>query len=146
MGAGRATLLSVIPVQPGKSPGEISYRGDFDITIAGDPHRIASVVMLRSDHDTHSLTTGDRYVKLAFRRKGDRDDDDRGDDRHDGHGRHGHRDHDSRGTHELRVTAPNVPAQAIPGIYMLFVVDQKGVPSVGRKLVVKAERRGKRED
>ena len=30
---------------------------------------IASVVLLRSDHNTHSLTAGDRYVKLAFREK-----------------------------------------------------------------------------
>jgi hypothetical protein len=85
--------------------------------------------MLRSDHNTHSLTTGDRYVKLAFQRKGDRDDE-------DGPGH--------RGSNELRVTAPSVPAQAIPGIYMLFVVDQQGVPSVGRKLIVKADGREKR--
>jgi len=127
-----------------KSPDEISYRGDFDITIAGDARRIASVVMLRSDHNTHSLTAGDRYVKLAFRRKGGRNHDDRGDDRHDAPGHHGNGD-DGGGRNELRVTAPNVPAQAIPGIYMLFVVDQQGVPSVGRKLVVKAETRGKRD-
>jgi galactose oxidase len=112
-----------------RSPVEISYRGDFDITVAGDPNRVASVVMLRSDHNTHSLTTGDRYVKLAFQRKGDRDDE-------DGPGH--------RGSNELRVTAPSVPAQAIPGIYMLFVVDQQGVPSVGRKLIVKADGREKR--
>lgn len=128
-----------------RSPGEISYRGDFDITVAGDPQQISSVVMLRSDHNTHSLTTGDRYVKLAFRRKGERDDEDHRDDRHDGNGRNSHGDDNNRGSRELRVTAPNVPAQAIPGIYMLFVVDQKGVPSVGSKLVVKAQRQGKRD-
>jgi hypothetical protein len=106
-----------------KAPDEISYRGKFDIAIAGDPRAIASVAMLRSDHNTHSLTTGDRYVKLAFRHDGD----------------------SHRGSNELRVTAPSVPAQAIPGIYMLFVVDQQGVPSVGRKLIVKADRREKRD-
>src|SRR5207247_2426359 len=57
-----------------KSPREISYRGHFDITVEGDPDRIASVVLLRSDHNTHSLTTGDRYVKLAFRPRDDEDD------------------------------------------------------------------------
>jgi hypothetical protein len=93
-----------------KSPAEISYRGHFDVTVAGDPDGIGSVVLLRSDHNTHSLTTGDRYVKLAFHQKGA----------------------DHKG--ELRVRAPKVPAQAIPGIYMLYVVDRAGVPSEGRQL------------
>jgi len=48
---------------------KISYRGHFEVEVAGDPREIASVVLLRSDHNTHSLTTGDRYVKLAFRAK-----------------------------------------------------------------------------
>ena len=92
------------------SPDEISYGGHFDITVAGDLERIGSVVMLRSDHNTHSLTTGDRYVKLAFRQKG------------------------AVPKGEARVRAPKLPAQAIPGIYLLFVVDQAGVPSVGKRL------------
>lgn len=92
------------------APDEISYRGHFDITVGGDRDAIASVAILRSDHNTHSLTAGDRYVKLAFREKGP------------AQGR------------ELRVVAPTLPAQAVPGIYMLFVVDKNGVPSVGRKI------------
>jgi hypothetical protein len=100
------------------SPTEISYRGPFDITIAGSPDQISSVAILRSDHNTHSLTAGDRYVKLAFHQKGD----------------------DRKG--ELRVVSPKVPAQATPGIYMLFVVDRNGVPSVGKKLVLQPETRG----
>ena len=101
-----------------ESPKEIRYRGHFDIRIAGAPDRIHSVALLRSDHNTHSLTTGDRYVKLAFQRKGD--------------ARKG----------ELRVVAPTLPAQAVPGIYMLFVVDRDGVPSEGRKVVIRPETRG----
>jgi hypothetical protein len=100
------------------APTEISYRGNFDITIAGGVDQIASVAILRSDHNTHSLTTGDRYVKLAFRQKGD-----------------------SRDA-ELRVVTPKVPAQAVPGIYMLFVVNRNGVPSLGRKVVLNPETRG----
>ena len=92
------------------SPAEIGYRGHFDLTVAGDASQIASVVILRSDHNTHSLTAGDRYVKLAFHVKGPA----------------------ARG--ELRVRAPKLPAQAIPGIYMLFVLDRNGVPSVGRQM------------
>ena len=98
-----------------KAPRKISYRGHFEVEVAGDPRAIASVVLLRSDHNTHSLTTGDRYVKLAFRAR--RDDDDG----------------------ELRITAPKLPAQAVPGIYMLFVVDSNGVPSVGRRVDLKPE-------
>jgi hypothetical protein len=103
-------------------PEEISYRGHFHVTIEGDPARIASVVILRSDHNTHSLTAGDRNVKLAFHHEGSPD------------------------KRALRVVAPRVPAQATPGIYMLFVVGKNGVPSVGKKLVLKPEPRGPRLD
>src|SRR5262249_47792699 len=105
-----------------EAPGEISYRGHFDVTVAGGADRIASVVMLRSDHNTHSLTTGDRYVKLAFHQKGGARDDQG--DAHNG---------------ELRVRAPKLPAQAVPGIYMLFVVDKAGAPSVGKQVRLKTE-------
>lgn len=98
-----------------KSPERISYAGHFDIKVNTDPGQIASVVLLRSDHNTHSLTTGDRYVKLAFRLK---------------------QDHDvTKG--RLQVRAPKFPAQAVPGIYMLFVVDRFGVPSVARRVDLK---------
>jgi hypothetical protein len=92
------------------SPEEISYGGNFDIRVAGNPNQISSVVMLRSDHNTHSLTTGDRYVKLAFHQKGAA---------HKG---------------EIRIRAPQLPAQAVPGIYMLFVLDQSGVPSMASRV------------
>src|SRR5712691_489573 len=108
-----------------EAPEEISFRGHFDIEIAGRANQIGSVVLLRSDHNTHSLTTGDRYVKLAFRQK-------------DHGGKEGRRGTDDRRDRddeaELRVVAPTLPAQAVPGIYMLFVVDRNGVPSVGKKV------------
>jgi hypothetical protein len=94
------------------APDDIRYGADFDIVVSGDPDQIASVVLLRSDHNTHSLTSGDRYVKLAFSRRG------------------------SATAGELRVVAPQLPGQAVPGIYMLFVVDGNGVPSAGRKIVL----------
>lgn len=103
-----------------KSPEEIAYRGHFDITVAGDPRQIASVVLLRSDHNTHSLTAGDRYVKLAFHQKG------------------------AARKGELRVRAPKLPAQAIPGIYMLYVLDGAGVPSMAQRVYLKAEEQGRR--
>jgi hypothetical protein len=105
------------------SPEEIAYRGHFDITVAGDPRRIASVVLLRSDHNTHSLTAGDRYVKLAFQQKGAVQQK-KGAAQEKGAAREGN----------LRVRAPKLPAQAVPGIYMLFVVDGAGVPSAAKRV------------
>lgn len=87
------------------APEQITFGGHFDIKVAGDSRLIASVVMLRSDHNTHSLTAGDRYVKLAFQQIG------------------------APENGEIRVKAPNLPAQAVPGIYMLYVLDKRGVPS-----------------
>ena len=100
------------------APDQVPFRGHFDITVAGGP--IDTVVILRSDHNTHSVTTGDRYVRLAFKSK-----------------------QEGRDRAELRVVAPRLPAQAIPGIYMLFVVDRAGVPSVGRQLVLEPETQGR---
>jgi galactose oxidase len=93
-----------------KAPEEVYYGGHFDITVAGNPDQISSVVMLRSDHNTHSLTTGDRYVKLAFHQKG------------------------AAHKREIRVRAPKLPAQAVPGIYLLFALDQSGVPSMASRV------------
>jgi hypothetical protein len=109
------------------SPKEIRYRGHFDITVAGSAGNIGSVALLRSDHNTHSLTAGDRYVKLAFEAKGN-----------DGGGR-GRNDKKGR----VRVTAPNLPAQAVPGVYILYVLNKDGVPSVGTQVRIRPETRGK---
>jgi hypothetical protein len=97
-----------------RHPDRIAYGGHFDVRVAGRAEAIGSVVLLRSDHNTHSLTTGDRYIKLAFER---------------GDGAAG----------QLRVKAPNLPAQAVPGIYLLYVVDKNGVPSMGRRVDVPVE-------
>jgi hypothetical protein len=105
-GGGRSSRPVIV-----RAPAQIPYGGQFDLRIAGRAEEIASVVLLRSDHNTHSLTTGDRYVKLGFAR--------------------------GSAAGNLRVTAPRLPAQAVPGIYLLFVVDRNGVPSVGRRVDVK---------
>ena len=99
-----------------KWPETISYGGHFDIVVEGDPSQIVSVVLLDSDHNTHSLTTGDRYVKLAFLHKGAR---------------------------KKRVANPASKSagsgRSVPGIYMLFVLDKNGVPSEGRRLDIAVE-------
>ena len=101
-----------------KAPDVIDYRGHFDLEVSGSPADIASVAILRSDHNTHSLTAGDRYVKLSFKQKGD------------------------ARKRELRVVSPKLPAQAVPGVYMLFVLDRNGVPSAGRQVRLMPETRG----
>jgi hypothetical protein len=103
-----------------KVSAEIQYREQFDLSVAGDARQIGSVVLLRSDHNTHSLTAGDRYVKLGFRVK----------------------DGDASQPHELRVTAPKLQGQAVPGIYMLFIVDKNGTPSEGRRIDIRPDTRG----
>lgn len=106
-GGGRSSRPQIV-----QAPGEITYAGHFDLRVAGRVEDIGSIVLLRSDHNTHSLTTGDRYVKLTFAKKGP-------------------------AAGDAAVRMPNVPAQAVPGVYMLFVVDKKGVPSVGWRVDVK---------
>ncbi len=93
-----------------KAPLRIRYKDHFDVKVGSRSDAISSVVLIRSDHNTHSLTTGDRYVKVAFETKGD------------------------PGKGELRIYTPRVPAQAVPGIYMLFVVNEAGVPSTAKRV------------
>ena len=101
-----------------RAPRQITYRGHFDVEVDGAAEAVGAVAILRSDHNTHSLTAGDRYVKLAFHPKGNPSD------------------------REIRVVAPRLPAQAVPGIYMLFVLDKNGVPSMARQLRLLPETRG----
>jgi len=101
-----------------EAPDRISFRDHFDIEVQGSTDQIDSVVLMRSDHNTHQLTTGDRYVKLAFRSRGQPE----------------------RG--RLRVTEPKHAAQAIPGVYMLFVVNTAGTPSVAKQVRLESDRHG----
>jgi hypothetical protein len=103
-GGGRSSRPQIID-----GPAEITYGRPFTLRIAGRASEIGSIALVRSDHNTHSLTTGDRYVKLAFRVGGP-------------------------AAGDVEVITPNLPAQAVPGIYMLFVIDHNGVPSVGRRV------------
>jgi len=72
--------------------------------------------LYKSGSSTHSNGANIRLIKLAFR----------------GNGR------------DLRVIAPRLPVQAIAGDYTLYVVDEKGVPSVAKHVrVVDEDKRGK---
>ncbi len=68
--------------------------------------KISQVSLLRIGPTTHNWAWGNSYVRLAFDQRGNR----------------------------LVVAAPAVPGAAVPGLYMLFVVDKHGVPSVAHRI------------
>jgi Domain of unknown function (DUF1929) len=83
------------------APDEIAYGSTFDLQVSGSSARIGSVALVMPSPQTHKWDWGNRYLKLAF---------DRGED-----GR-------------LTVVAPATPGLALPGYYMLFVLNDAGVP------------------
>ena len=89
-------------------PGTIDYGVDFNVGVAS-ADVIKSVVLIRTGSMSHSLNTDLRYVKVPFSSV-------------------------TQGT--LRVTAPVNPGTAIGGYYMLFVVNDKGVPAVAKKVIL----------
>jgi hypothetical protein len=95
------------------APDEIEYGDDFRIRVdrVGGA-RIRTVSLFRSGSSTHSMGSNIRLVRLAFQRQGN---------------------------HHLRVIAPRLPVQALPGDYTLFVVDDRGVPSVAKHVRVKLD-------
>jgi hypothetical protein len=86
------------------NPGVISYGSQFTIS-SPDGCRIDRVTVVRISSVTHHTNTDQRYLSLDFRRQGNCD---------------------------LRVTAPANTNLAPPGYYLLFVLDDCGIPSVGR--------------
>lgn len=84
-----------------RSPHTIDYANRFRVRVSCVTE-IESVVIIRTGPITHNWAWGNRYVKLPF---------------------------ETTGRNRLRVKAPRFPAQAIAGDYMLFVVDENGVPS-----------------
>jgi hypothetical protein len=83
------------------APEEIAYGSTFDLQVSGAA-RIGSVALVMPSPQTHKWDWGNRYVELAF---------DQGED-----GR-------------LTAVAPAAPGLALPGYYMLFVLNHAGVPS-----------------
>lgn len=84
------------------APLKIDYGKHFDIDVSKKAGKIKKVVLIRLGGASHSLNTDQRYVEMWFAQK----------------------------SHHLKVAAPAVPGLAIPGYYMLFVVNHKGIPSV----------------
>jgi hypothetical protein len=82
------------------APKKIDYGTRFEIKLR---HKVRAkkVTLVRTGPVTHNWDWGNRHVSLSF----------------DQHGK------------KLRVTAPRLPGLAVPGDYMLFVLDDRGVPS-----------------
>ncbi len=83
-----------------KVPEVIEYDSRFNIKLE-DKVDIEKVTLVRAGPVTHNWAWGNRWVSLGFEQH----------------------------NKVLKVTAPKVPGLAVPGYYMLFVLDEKGVPS-----------------
>ena len=90
------------------APNTIFYGTIFNVRMSKEEALEAEkVVIIRTGVNTHGLYTDIRYVQIPFSME-------------------------SNGN--LKVKAPNMPVQAIPGDYMLFVVSDKGVQSVAKHM------------
>lgn len=92
-------------------PDEINYRQAISLKV-DDASKIKMVSMIRTGSVTHELTNDNRLVILNFK-------------------------HPGASQHNLVVDAPHLPAQATPGDYMLFVVNQDGTPSKAKHVRLK---------
>ena len=85
------------------APQNISYGKDFELLVP-QANEIVKVTWIRLASVTHSFDQNQRLNSLAF----------------------------VKGNGKLTISAPANANIAPPGHYMLFVVDQKGVPSIGQ--------------
>jgi hypothetical protein len=91
------------------APGTVSHGTSFQITTP-NAASIQKVGLMRLGSQTHSVEMEQRYVPLSF----------------------------TVGDGTLTTTVPANVHSAVPGVYMLFIVDSAGVPSVARMLTVDA--------
>lgn len=89
------------------APDRVCHGEAFEIRTA-DAAPISEVAIVRCGSVTHAFNPDQRYVTLEFERGGDR----------------------------IETRIPQDPAIAVPGYYLLFVLDEEGVPSEGRYLQV----------
>lgn len=93
-----------------KAPDQIHYGQKFKLEVSDAGGQIASVALLRTGPITHNWARGNQYVQLPFTQE-----------------KNG----------KLSVTSPPLPGLAVAGDYLLFVVNEEGVPSVGKHLWLK---------
>jgi hypothetical protein len=89
------------------APSELPYGAPFQITTP-NAASIRKAALLRLGAVTHSTNMEQRYVPLSF----------------------------SAGSGELTATSPQNASVAPPGVYMLFIIDDAGVPSVAKMIQV----------
>ncbi|HEU4587398.1 MAG TPA: galactose oxidase-like domain-containing protein [Gemmatimonadales bacterium] len=89
------------------APTRVSYGQSFTVSTA-QASAIANVVLIRLGAATHAFDESQLYVPLAF----------------------------TRGSGTLAAVAPANGTIAPPGVYMLFLVDGNGIPSVARMVTV----------
>ena len=100
------------------SAGTVFYGQTFQVQTA-QASSISRVAVIRTGSVTHAFNPDQRYVGLQFS--------------HAGPG-------------QLTVIAPPDAAVAPPGYYLLFVIDQDGVPSVGQFIVFVSKPKDKDKD
>ena len=93
------------------APEHITYHQRFAIQLSEQAGNIKSVALIAFGPITHNWDWGKRYVKLWFQQQKDK----------------------------LLVQAPAFPGLAVPSHYMLFVVNDKGVPSVAKLIQLKGQ-------
>lgn len=89
------------------APANVGYNQRFSVATP-DSRRIAKVALMKLGTATHSGTFDQRYVPLDFKAKNG----------------------------ALRATSPVDSAHAPPGYYMLFIISNRGVPSVASMVLV----------
>lgn len=89
------------------APQTLGEDGLVRIEVGAD-ERIARVVAVRQGSSTHSFNADQRHLELAF----------------------------VQDETQLQVTLPEDRRVALPGYYLLFVIDEAGVPSLGRTILV----------
>jgi hypothetical protein len=99
-----------------KGPDHIKYGHKFKLHV-DDAAAIKMVSMIRTGSATHTLAQDQLYVRIPFKVVKEGKSKGKGKD---------------KDVDQLEVTAPTKPVQAKPGDYMLFIVNQKGVPSMAK--------------
>jgi galactose oxidase len=89
------------------APAKVLYNQKFSVATPQSRH-IAKAALIKLGTATHDGTFDQRYVLLDFKAKGGM----------------------------LRVTSPVDSAHAPPGYYMLFIVTDRGIPSVASMILV----------
>jgi hypothetical protein len=90
------------------APAEASYGSSFEIGTA-EAATIATVSLIRLGSTTHAFDMNQRFQRVQF----------------------------TRGTGVLTITAPADPNRTPPGHYMLFLVNEAGVPSVAKIIAIR---------